>query len=204
MLSFITLLFVGLTPVSFVTANPVWLGEVPPDADTKPPYITIFNPENNSQIKSSISINLKAGIGESKTAAGSAIESVSYKADWIDNTITLFNASSKGQAPHVFFTTVLNLTDIPQGNHSIVIYAVEKGSYAGRGTLEVYTFTIQNSAIFSFSNNLQDSPTPSVPEFSLLAILPLLFSMLFIAAILRHRKTHLSKQTRRLKKKSIN
>lgn len=31
------------------------------------------------------------------------------------------------------------------------------------------------------------TPTPSVPEFSLLAILPLLFSMLFIAVILRYR-----------------
>jgi hypothetical protein len=33
------------------------------------------------------------------------------------------------------------------------------------------------------------TPSPSIPEFSLLAILPLLFSMLFIAVILRHRKT---------------
>jgi hypothetical protein len=35
----------------------------------------------------------------------------------------------------------------------------------------------------------QPSVSPTIPEFSLIAILPLLFSILFIAVILRHRKT---------------
>jgi hypothetical protein len=174
-----------------VTANPIWLGEVPPDADTKPPYIIIFSPENNSQINSSISINLKAGVGESKTAAGSVIESVSYKADWIENNITLYKDSSTGQTTHsqahIFYVTVLNLSDIPQGNHSIVIYAVENGSYEGKGTLEYYSFHIQNSATFSFSNNIQASPSPSVPEFSWLTILPILLTITIALVMFRKR-----------------
>jgi hypothetical protein len=39
------------------------------------------------------------------------------------------------------------------------------------------------------TNTVLSTPTPTVPEFSLLAILPLLFSMFFITVILRHRKT---------------
>ena len=189
--SFTILLFVSLTSVNFVAANPIWLGEVPPDADTKPPYITIFSPENNSQINSSISINLKVGVGESKTAAGKVIESISYKADWIENTITIYKDNSTGQSAqsqaHIFYVTVLNLTDIPQGNHSIVIYAVENGSYEGKGTLEYYSFHIQNSAIFSFSNNIQASPSPSVPEFSYLTILPILLTTTIALAIVKKR-----------------
>jgi hypothetical protein len=175
------------------TANPIGLGEVPPDADTKPPYITIFSPENNSQTNSSISISLKVGVGELKTAGASAvIESVSYKADWIGDTITLYKDNSTGQSAqsqaHIFYVTVLNLTDIPQGNHSIVIYALENGSYEGKGTLEYYSFHIQNSATFSFSNNLEANPTPSVPETSIIAIIPILASILITTLIVRIKK----------------
>ena len=178
------LLFVSLAPVNFVTANPIWLGEVPPDADTKPPYITIFSPENNSQSNSSISISLKVGVGESKTATSSVIDIVSYKADWIENNIIIYNDSFSAKA-HIFYTTILNLTNIPEGSHSIVINAVEKGSYLGSDNLKGYTFTIQNSVIFSFSHNIQASPNPSVPEFSWLTILPLLLAITIALVIVR-------------------
>ena len=39
------------------------------------------------------------------------------------------------------------------------------------------------------TNSATPTPTPTLPEFSLLAILPLFVSLLFIAVILRHRKT---------------
>jgi hypothetical protein len=175
-----------------VTANPVWLGKVPPDADTKPPYITIFSPENNSQINSSISINLKVGVGESKTATSSVIDIVSYKADWIENIITIYNDSSSAKA-HIFYTTLLNLTNIPEGSHSIVINVVEKGSYLGSDNLKGYTFTIQNSALFSFSNNLQVKPTATVPEYPITAIIPILGAILTGTFILRF-KIHKEKQ----------
>jgi hypothetical protein len=182
----IIILTFGSFFVGMVAANPIWLGEVPPDADTKPPYITIFSPENNSFCNSSISINLKVGVGESKTATSSVIDIVSYKADWIENTITIYNDSSSAKA-HIFYTTLLNLTNIPEGSHSIVINAVEKGSYLGSDNLKGYTFTIQNSATFSFSNNIQASPSPSIPEFSLLTILPILLTIPIALAIARKR-----------------
>jgi hypothetical protein len=39
------------------------------------------------------------------------------------------------------------------------------------------------------SNSPSTTPTPTVPEFSWLAILPLFLSLLFVAVIFRHRKT---------------
>ncbi len=47
------------------------------------------------------------------------------------------------------------------------------------------TFSIPPSA----SPTMSASPSPTVPEFSCLAILPLLLSVFFTAAVLRHRKT---------------
>jgi hypothetical protein len=183
--SFTILLFGSLTPVNFVTANPIWLGEVPPDADTKHPYITIFSPENNSFCNSSISINLKVSVGESTSALSTKIDTICYNTDWIENNITVYNGSINPK--HTWYSTILNLTDIPEGNHSITIYAIERGTYNGSGLLQYYTFHTQNSAMFSFSSNILSSPTPTVPEFSWLTILPILLAIPIVLITVRKR-----------------
>jgi hypothetical protein len=181
----IIILTFGSFFVGMVAANPIWLGEVPPDADTKPPYITIFSPENNSQTNSSISINLKVSVGESTNALSTKIDTICYNTDWIENNITVYNGSINPK--HTWYSTILNLTDIPEGNHSITIYAIERGTYNGSGLLQYYTFHTQNSAMFSFSSNILSSPTPTVPEFSWLTILPLLLAIPIALAIVRKR-----------------
>ncbi len=45
-----------------------------------------------------------------------------------------------------------------------------------------------NTIYFSISSSQPTNPTPTVPEFSILVILPLLVGMLFVALMLRHRK----------------
>lgn len=66
------------------------------------------------------------------------------------------------------------MTDPHNPSHILAI-----GSESDWSSIQTVTIPENNSS----------TPTPTVPEFSLLAILPLLFSMLFIAVILRYRKS---------------
>jgi hypothetical protein len=143
-LAFLLLFISGLQPqlVNLATANPYnWLGEVPPDATTKPPSITILSPENNKTYNANISLNLNVTVGESKTASRKGIDRVYYKPDWEKKNITLTT-----------YPVALNLTGVPEGNHSITIYAFEWGDYpVGGAEYIINNFWIENSAIVNFT-----------------------------------------------------
>jgi hypothetical protein len=66
---------------------------------------------------------------------------------------------------------------LSNGNHTIDVYSVNTNGEI----LKSYTRT--------FQINATSEPTPSVPEFSLLTILPLLLSLFSFAMIVRYRKT---------------
>ena len=62
-------------------------------------------------------------------------------------------------------------------------------TYQSSGWSQTQTFTMPASITSS------STPTPTVPEFSWLVIVPLLLSMFFVAVTIRHRKTAKSSQT---------
>ena len=130
----------GAQLVSSVRANPYSHifptdgGEVAPRSDTQPPKITILSPEHNSTInKNSLSISFKAEVGESKSAYSSMIWNVYYKADWLENQSYVYeyvpNSSQQPSPTQTEYSTILNLTGIPEGRHSITIFATERGTY---------------------------------------------------------------------------
>jgi hypothetical protein len=196
-LAHITLLCACLTLVNLVTANPINLGEAPPDAYTQPPIVTITSPENKNYYNSTILLSLNVSEGQSTTALYTKLNIVCYKADWMTDNVTLYSWDPWKFIPNIHtFSTELNLTDVPIGTHSIIVYAVETGNYDGGGLLQYYTFTISNSATATFTVGSSTpptptptpSPTPTVPELSWLSLLPLLLPILSVAVIVRHRK----------------
>jgi hypothetical protein len=108
--------------VNLGRANPyIYLGVVSPDSNTKPPEISILSPENNTILGSNhLFLNFTINVGASTTGSYLSIYDAGYKADWkshdqwVNPKLTEFS---------------FNLTDIPDGNHSITIHAAEEGSY---------------------------------------------------------------------------
>ena len=75
------------------------------------------------------------------------------------------------------------LPQLPKGSHQLSI-GIEEQLFNSAGALINQT-TWVNTVYFTIGS----SQPPNVPEFSLLAILPLIIAILSIAVILRHRKT---------------
>jgi predicted phage tail protein len=108
--------------VNLGRANPyIYLGVVPPDSNTKPPEISILSPENNTILGNNhLFLNFTISVGASTTGSYMSIYNAGYKADWkshdqwVNPKLTEFS---------------FNLTDIPDGNHSITVHAAEEGSY---------------------------------------------------------------------------
>src|SRR4030042_837466 len=86
---------VGASIVSLADANPfvgaIWTGEVPPDAETKPPTIVMISPENNSAYRiGNVSLALNVSVGHSSTANARLIKAIYYEADWLPDKIYIY------------------------------------------------------------------------------------------------------------------
>jgi hypothetical protein len=126
--------------VNSVRANPyshifpIPSGEVTPRSDTKPPKITILSPEHNSTLNTNnVSVNFKVEVGESKSAYSSMVWNVYYEADWLKNQVYVYEyvptSSQQPNPTQTEYSTILNLTEIPEGRHTLIIFATERGTY---------------------------------------------------------------------------
>jgi hypothetical protein len=191
------------------------LGTVPPDATTKPSIITVFSPLNGSVYAISIiPLSVNVTLPKSSTASLTIIYSIIYQADWLQDQVFLYsNAglenSIQSQMPgaeHQYFQKSLNLTNIPQGNHSITITAVAGGIYPAEN-MSQYRFYINGSSTVNFTidtstpspsltpnlspsstSNLSLTPSPSVPEFPSWIVLPFLVTATALSGILIRRR----------------
>jgi hypothetical protein len=154
-------------------ANPYFPGEetVPP-AGTKPPTITVRSPEDKTYSPSSILLSFTVTVGDTQpipngvytSAVNTRISEVYYEADWLGLNITVYLPATDKYGSYldngaytrssVEFSG--DLSNIPQGRHSIVIYATESGVYEGGqipGGPYVYQnrFNIRQSWIVAFT-----------------------------------------------------
>ncbi|UCC58458.1 MAG: hypothetical protein JSW14_00585 [Candidatus Bathyarchaeum sp.] len=149
--------------VNLVGANfkPVGHGVKPPDAYTKPPTVTITSPENYTLYDMNwVSLIFNVSVGESTTASYTWIHELWYKGDWQENKtyVDLEVYYSDGETlatPRERNSTLLpefsfNLTDIPQGEHNITVYANEKGQYYSQ-IWHYWNFFINSSETVYFS-----------------------------------------------------
>jgi hypothetical protein len=131
------LLFVAELCVG-VGANPAYktIGQADPDSQTYPPTMTFFAPQNKTAVYNSDSLNLSfvANVGQSRTAYKTTIIDVYYIADWVSNKTILVNSYVDeymlitGDSLSEYVGNV-SLSGIPEGEHSITVYALEMGLY---------------------------------------------------------------------------
>jgi hypothetical protein len=92
-----------------------------------------------------------------------------------------------------WFSYSIDISNLTQGNHRISVIAYQyynNSFYQGlfNQSSTPITFLVDNTLPLT-SPTLSPTPTPTVPEFSWLAILPLFLFMLSIAVVFRHQKT---------------
>jgi len=130
LISILTLLIMSISPMQSsynAMANPYpfmifYEGDIEPPNYVKPPEILVIYPENNS-LHNLDTVNFTLNINQSAksvkyqgfTIDYSYLHEVYYEADWIENSTFLEPTSNVN----------LNLTKIPNGNHSVIVYATE-------------------------------------------------------------------------------
>ncbi len=173
-----------ITPVlvNVARANPTilsdTLGTRAPDSNTKPPVVSLFAPENYTVYATNgIALSVNVSVGESSTASSKYIGEIYYKADWQTSNFTIYEYNPTkdiySTEPVITqFSKTLTLTGIPDGNHSLVVYAKERGSYyshtdysAGNVWYEYYyLFEIDGSSSVFFT---VDTTAPSISVLSI-------------------------------------
>ena len=151
--------------ISLVKANPYFYGgEVPPPAGTQPPKISVTL-ENNSLFQSSnISFKVTASSSDPINFTDKNtfvtniwfLTDVWYTVDWKEGNNTVYHNTNYWEETTNLFRFV-NLTGIPEGSHTIQLYANEQGTYVTLVTK--YLFNINSSIMANF---IVDSITPTI------------------------------------------
>ena len=106
-----------------------------PDSETKPPTVSITAPTNDtSHILNNVSFVYNVGIGDSETASVRFLWDIQIEADFLPKRIIAY-AFYADEDPYTTeptiteFSKTLNLTGIPEGKHSLIVHARERGAY---------------------------------------------------------------------------
>ena len=129
-----------------------------PEYWAKPPEISIKSPKNNSiYIENCINLTLSVSVDYfgSDVKRSYFIHEITYKADWLAKTKNVYGIPSEIDA----FSTNIYLTDIPEGEHSIVVSVTARGSYKSQTgeriglhpIVTVYGFNLSASSAVTFS-----------------------------------------------------
>ena len=173
------LVFYASMLIGAAKANPYfWYQKVHPDEHTKPPRISVRSPTNNTVYsEDNVSLSFEVYLGDSKTALDALLLTVEYELDWrhISN-----NKFAPWSSPNPFVHEV-NLMDIPEGFHSIVIHATEIGVYSN-----ATAFTIDSSETIYFTINT--NPETTIPEFPSWTILPITLAATLIVAVMKRKQ----------------
>ena len=181
----------GTQLVPLGKANPMhyyhsisYQGLAAPDQYTEPPAISLLSPENDTVYGvDAISLSLNVSVGDSSTASSLLLDGIYYEVDWQSNITSIYepvwdafayDATVYRLTPKITeFSGAINVTGIPDGNHTLTVYAIERGLYESyvkqdpndyRIFVHYYNkFKITGSSLVSFS---VDTTTPVVSVFS--------------------------------------
>jgi hypothetical protein len=159
LVALIALLITAAAGTFFVrlsTANPYLRDYVAPDAYTKPPKISVYSPENNALCRN-VNLSINVSLPQSTTAPFTFLHVVSYDADWLQNRTYLFvsmglsdEIRSDNPPENQFFAYSGTLTGVPDGNHSLTLYAEGGGWYPPQG-IKQSGFFIDGTLTVSFA-----------------------------------------------------
>jgi hypothetical protein len=162
-LALLFLVAAGTLFVNLGEANPysyVNMYEVPPDANTEPPTVSILSPANYTAYPANnVALLLNASVKYSNTTTqGLVILKIYYEADWQSGATTIceYFPETGVPAPSVFNTTIDLSRRLPEGNHTVTVYAIEGGVYekpdpGNPFTTLAYPFKIIGSSSVSFT-----------------------------------------------------
>lgn len=141
--------------VGYCTANPyIFKGEMPPDPETYPPIITIASPNNHTAYNTSrVQLAFNVTAPYSTTASSTTIIGVTYETGWQKEAISVLHESQKQPSFN------LQLSNIPEGQHQIVIRAVGYAFYLNEKELSYKEARISSTAVIIFT---MDRTAPSV------------------------------------------
>lgn len=178
---FLMLLFLavnGMWFVGFVKANMYWAGgDTSPPPGAKPPVITVLSPENETYATDNVSLSFDVEVGDPSSISASYISDVSvwvsevyYETDWNQDSVSVYNNTSFFNLLSSFVFSG-NLTDIPDGNHCVVVHATETGLYVGGsvpGSNDLYRYQYQFYMGSQFPINFTvDTSSPRISVFSI-------------------------------------
>lgn len=125
-LAVLALLVLGVNFVGYGVANPYASnGQVPPDQETYPPIITVTSPINNTAYNTSrVSLTFNVTAPQSRTASFVTVGGVTYQADWQKEAIGVLHGGEKEPSFNLW------LSNVSEGQHTIVIKAFGYGGYA--------------------------------------------------------------------------
>jgi hypothetical protein len=144
--------------VNLVGANfvPMYKGVKSPDDGTKPPIILMTSPENDAVYDTNnVQLIFNVSVGESANASSKWICELYYKGDWQENRTYIDLEEFYGESYASKRSSLLppefsfNLTNIPEGKHSITVYANETGYYDW--FIYYWKFSIDASASINFT-----------------------------------------------------
>jgi len=162
---------IGVQLVNLTKANPyVYGGEVPPKPDTIPPIISIFYPKNNTAYNvNHVALTFDVSAPTGPTVYSPSLRFIYYKTDWQQNEVFVYNKYTSDSYPgrptkgrYNIFSSNLNLTGIPEGNHSVIVIAIYHGRYIpgnAQHTLSTNGFTITGSSSVNF---IIDTTPPNI------------------------------------------
>ncbi len=127
----------------------VWGGSVSPPEDAIPPKITIYSP--NSVVVTSNNVSLSFKATNSKDV--SVLTDVWYKVAWHKNNTSEYHLNNTSSSNLFNYT----LTGMPDGNHTITVFASGTGSFVSENTFYVYDIGSSSSVNFTV-----DSIIPTV------------------------------------------
>ncbi|XHH09909.1 MAG: hypothetical protein ACFCUE_04580 [Candidatus Bathyarchaeia archaeon] len=157
-----------------------WNSGIPVDRFEKSPVIYSETANVTLRLIIRIPYSVYDPIGQGDVMFHGHLTSASYKTSWQNNQTIILSAYGKQELE-------VTLTNISYGEHNLEANA-SCVIFPGYGD-ESYPYYDNAEKSLNFTVARQPTPTPSVPETTLLAILPLLLSLLSVAFVIRHRKT---------------
>ncbi len=145
--STLALLAVSGNLVGYSAANPYRLdGIVPPDPETHPPVITISSPVNNTAYNiNRVPLTFNVTNPQSRTASYVTLAGVTYEDDWRKQTISVLQGSQQQPSFNLW------LSNVPEGQHTIVIKARGMGQITNEKELSYKWFFISSSTAVCFT-----------------------------------------------------
>ncbi len=121
-------------------------GVVPPDQETYPPIITITSPVNNTAYNTSrLPLTFNVTAPQSRTASYVTVDRVTYEVDWRKEPISVLNG------PHQQPSLNLWLSNVSEGQHTILITARGMGQITNEKELSYKWFFISSSVTICFT-----------------------------------------------------